>query len=501
MISHLYRQRIRRSSDRADAGSGGPTRAVVLGGSLAGLLSARVLADHVDEVVVVDRDDLDGDSQAARRGVPQGRHTHGLLMRGAEAIEGIVPGFTQGLCERGALRTDVMSRARLLMGDNVLARRPSGLVGIFASRTLIEDEVRRRVREVAGISFLGDHDVTGLLATPDRSRVTGALVTARRAGSADAGSPAPVELLADLVVDATGRGSRASVWLRELGYQPPEQTEVSAQVLYRTRWFQARPGVLDDLDGDVVGTRPSFGRGGVALRQEGDRWAVTLTGQHGEDPPGDLPGFLAYAQTLPTQGIAQIVAACPPIGEPLAYRFPTSRWLRWEQLTRRPQGLVVIGDAVCSFNPIYGQGMSSAAHQAQQLRALLVHGGTYDLAARCAAAFAAVVATPWLLATGADRRFPGMAPKPLPERLLDRYLDRLLAVATDDHHVTLAFVRVLNLLAAPSSLLTPRLAWRVLGPGSIRTVRTAQVSRVARAATTTRRPPAPTSTPRADVLQ
>ncbi|MBI4942279.1 MAG: hypothetical protein HY830_16165 [Actinobacteria bacterium] len=288
-----------------------------------------------------------------------------------------------------------------------------------------------------------------------------------------------MDLLADLVIDATGRGSRAPVWFRDLGYAVPPEVEVDAQVAYMTRRFRSRPGVLDDLDADIVGTRPSSGRAGVALRQEGDLWTVTLAGQHGEQPPADLDGYLAFARSLPTDGIAQIVARCEPVGDAVAYRYPTSRWRRWDKLPSRPQGLVVIGDGVCSFNPIYGQGMSSAAHQVLTFRELL-RAGTSDLAGRTAKAFAGVTAAPWALATGADRRFPGMPDKPLPERVLDRYLDRLLEVATSDHELSVAFSRVLNLTAAPTTLLAPGIAWRVLRPSSRPIVRAARRQRSAR---------------------
>ena len=516
MRSHLHRQQVRAVDDAAtglppriasstpssaassaafgapsDASPGATGRAVVLGGSLAGLLSARVLADHFDEVVVVDRDDLGADLDGPRRGVPQGRHTHGLLVRGVEAIETILPGFTATLVSRGALRADVVERSRWLIGGNQLARASSGLVGLVASRTLVESQVRRQVRDVPGVRLVGGHDIVGVLACADRSRVTGVRITPRDAanpspGAAAASEQAPkavgtaaVDLLADLVVDATGRGSRAPAWLRDLGYAAPPEVEVDAQVVYMTRRFRACPGVLDDLDADIVGTRPSSGRAGVPLRQEGDLWTVTLAGQQGEQPPADLDGYLAFARSLPTDGIAQIVARCEPVGDPVAYRYPASRWRRWDKLSRRPQGLVVIADAVCSFNPIYGQGMSSAAQQVLTLRELL-RAGTPDLAGRTAKAFAAVAATPWTLATGADRRFPGMPAKPLPERVLDRYLDRLLEVATCDHELSVAFSRVLNLAAAPPTLLAPRIAWRVLRPSSRPIVREARRQRTAR---------------------
>ncbi len=464
-----------------------PGRALVLGGSLAGLLAARVLADHFDDVLVVDRDDLDSPLDAPRRGVPQGKHTHGLLVRGAQAMEAIVPGLADGVCSRGGLRADIMSRSRWVLQGNELFRGDSGLVGLLASRVLIEAEVRRLVSDAPGVRFLGGHDIGRLLSSVDGSAVTGARVARR---DADLNTP-PTDVTADLVIDATGRGSRAPVWLGELGYEAPETTTVLSSVSYVTRLFRVQPGVLDDLDADVVGTRPPNGRSGVAARLEGDRWTVTLGGQNGEEPPADLAGFLAYARSLPSPGPAAVIAGCEPVGDAARYRFPGSRWIHWERLKRRPERFVVIGDAVCSFNPVYGQGMSSAAHQALRLRELLEAHGTDAIADRTAKAFAQVAATPWALATGSDRRFPGMEPKPLPERLVDRYVDRLLEVATVDRATTLAFARVLNLLAAPPSLLAPRVAWRVLGPGSGRRVRSARERRAAAAA-----PPAVAAAPK-----
>jgi len=476
MTSHLNRQRIRPAGPgRSSAGR--PRRAVVLGGSLAGLLTARVLADHFDDVVIVDRDDLATELAGPRRGVPQARHTHGLLVGGAQALERLLPGITQSLVARGARRSDVLARSRWLMGGNLLSRVDSGLAGLLASRTLIEAEVRRRVAATDGVSLVGGHDVAGLLTGADRARVSGALVVPRDGGPR-------LDLWADLVVDATGRGSRAPVWLTQLGYDAPPEERVDAQISYVTRLFEQRRGVLDDLDADVVGAVPGSLASGVALRQEGGRWTVTLAGARGQTPPADLDGFAAYARTLPTPGICEIVTSCRPVGEAETFRYPASQWRHWEKLTRMPAGFVVVGDAVCSFNPVYGQGMSSAALQVEALRDLLAAGGARagdavleGLPAASARAFARVVATPWALATGADRRVPGMPPKPVAERLLDRYLDRLLAVAAGDPQVSVAFGRVLNLLAAPPSLLAPRCAWRVLGPRSWRPVRPAAAGR------------------------
>jgi len=439
-------------------------RAVVLGGSLAGLLAAAALATRFAEVTIVDRDPLDVPLDAPRRGVPQGRHTHGLLVGGMRAMEELLPGLTEALVRRGGRDVDVVERARWHLGGGSLARFPSGLTCLLASRTLIESEVRARVLALAGIRVLGGHDIVGLLASDDGRRVTGARLAVRAAAATPPDAAvAPVEVLADLVVDATGRGSRAPGWLAELGHPEPAETVVDADICYVTRQFRTAPGVLDDLDADVIGSTPPDPRSGVALRQEDGRWSVTLAGGHGLQPPTELDAFTAYATEMPTPGLARIAARCEPIGEPLVYRYPNSRWRRWEKVGSRPAGLVIVGDAVCSFNPIYGQGMSSAALQAREL-SRLVADGLDDLPRRAAEAFAAVVAVPWTLATGGDLRYPGQPAKSLPERVLDRYLDRLVRVARTDERVALAFFQVLNLLAAPSTLMGPAVLGRVLRP-------------------------------------
>jgi 2-polyprenyl-6-methoxyphenol hydroxylase-like FAD-dependent oxidoreductase len=442
-------------------------RAAVLGGSLAGLLSASVLARHFDEVVIVERDQLSIDQEGARRGVPQGRHSHGLLVSGSRAMERLLPGLSQDLIARGAILGDLLGRARWALGGSQLARFDSGMEGLLASRPLIEGEIRRHVLRLPNVVLLSGYDIAGLVASEDRRRVLGARV-ARRAPGTDHGSSSTEliqdgAVLADLVVDATGRGSRAATWLVELGYPAVQESVVDAGLTYVTRRFRQQPGVLDDLDADVVGADPQIARSGVALRQEDGSWTVTLAGGFGEKPPSELADFLTFARSLPTPGLAEIIAGCEPLGDPRTYHYPNSRWLHWEKLADRPECFTVIGDAVCSFNPVYGQGMSSAALQAEALGGVLDHG-LAGLPARAAKSFARVVATPWALATGTDRRHVSQPTKPLPERLLDRYLDRLLAVAPHDREVTIAFNNVLNLLAAPASLLAPRVAARVLRP-------------------------------------
>lgn len=443
-------------------------RALVLGGSLAGLLSASVLARSFDQVVIVERDDLLDHPTGPRRGVPQGRHTHGLLVGGSNAMERLLPGLSQELRAQGALQVDLIARFRWWIGGREQVRFPAGKEGLLASRPLLEDEVRRRVTQLPNVVQLGGHDITGLVGSDDRRRVLGALVSARIPGRQDdSGLVEGGAVLADLIVDATGRASRAATWVAELGYPAVPESVVEAGLTYVTRWFRNRPGVLDDIDGDLAGTDHRNTRGGVALRQEGDTWAVTLAGSFGERPPSELADYQAFARTLPTPGVAEIATHCEPLGEPMTFHYPNSRWMHWEKLPTRPERFTVIGDAYCSFNPIYGQGMSSAALQAEALAEVLADG-LPGLPARAAKAFGRVVTTPWVLSTGSDRRHASQPAKPFAERALDRYLDRLVLVAAHDRTVKLAFTDVLNMLAAPPTLLAPRVAIRVLRPGSHR---------------------------------
>ena len=470
----------RRGPQNAAPAPGG--RAVVLGGSLAGLLSAVVLARHFEQVVIIERDDVAARSAGARRGVPQGRHSHGLLVGGSNAMERLLPGLTGELTARGAVMGDVTDRLRWWIGGIEQTRFASGLNGLLVSRPGLEDGVRRRVLRLPNVVLIGGYDVTGLVVSSDRRRVLGARVAVGRSGG-DAGAAATdvVEsgsVLGDLVLDATGRGSRAATWLTELGYPPVNESLVEAGMTYVTRRFRQRPGVLDELDGDIVGTAPDSYRSGVALRQEDGTWTVTIVGGFGERPPSELVEFRAYARSLPTSGLAEVATNCEPVGEPLTHRYPNSRWLRWDKVADRPEQFLVIGDAVCSFNPVYGQGMSSAALQVEALAAAIT-GPSEGLPERAAKGFARVIATPWTVATGSDRRHVTQPPKPWPERVLDRYQDRLLAVARQDLQVALAFHRVLNLLAAPPSLLAPRIAVRVLRPARRGSTTSASRDRVA----------------------
>jgi 2-polyprenyl-6-methoxyphenol hydroxylase-like FAD-dependent oxidoreductase len=429
--------------------------AIVLGASMGGLAAARVLADAYERVTVLDRDVLPP-STGQRRGVPQGRHAHGLLSRGREVLEELFPGLTDDLVGEGALYGDVQVHGRWYSEGVRLRQGPSGLNSLALSRPLLEGYVRRRLAALPGVRLLDGQDVAGLVVNGEGARVAGV----RTIGRAD-GSSAET-LAADLVVDATGRGSRSPVWLQALGHPRPEREEVRVDGTYATAMFRRR---LEHIDGDrvvIVAATQATRRGAAMLAQEGDRWIVTLFGYLGQRPPTDPAGFVAWAGGLASPDVHEVVSQAELLQAPVPARFPGSVRHRYERLDRFPEGYVVTGDAVCSFNPVYGQGMTVATLEALALRDCLREGPA-RLGPRFFRRAAKLIDNPWAIATGSDLRFPEVeGPRTAKVRMVNAYLSRLHVAAGSDPVLGRAFLRVVNLVDPPERLMRPELALRVM---------------------------------------
>jgi 2-polyprenyl-6-methoxyphenol hydroxylase-like FAD-dependent oxidoreductase len=427
--------------------------AVVLGGSMAGLLAARVLADHFEQVTVVDRDPLD--TTGPRRGVPQGRHAHGLLAAGLRVVDELFPGTRDKLIAAGVPHGDVLGNVRFCANGFVLKQAPVGMTAVSMSRPYLEDHVRGLVAELPNVTLTGSRDVIGLSYADSSGRVIGAQVQSRMPGGM------PTVLGADLVVDATGRASRAARWLASIGYEAPAEERLALDLGYTSRHYR-----VSSLDGDVaiiIGPTPANPRGGAIQLEEDGRAVVTLFGILGDHAPTDDTGFQAFAESLPLPFIADAIRDAEPLDTPVLFRYPGSTRLRYDKLRRFPPGFLVVGDALCSFNPMYGQGMSVAAVEAGVLRDELRRG--LD-ARRFFRAVRPVIDIPWQISTGGDLALPGVeGPSNPGVRFVNRYLARLHAVAAHDEVVSQAFIQVVNLLRPPPSLLAPRIMRRVLrGP-------------------------------------
>ena len=432
---------------------------MVIGASIAGLLAARVLSDAFEHVTVVDRDVLPEGLAEHRRAVPQGRHAHGLQFGGQEALEHLLPGIRAEALACGAPLLRDAREMRLCLGGHQLPRVAVGSHAAVTSRPLLEGLVRRRVRCLPNVVVHDRRSVLGLLSNGDR--VTG-IRTRDRAGGAEE------TLDGDLVVAATGRGGRVPAWLASMGFGRPHEERVEVDILYASRHLRLRAGVFGTDKLVVNGSRAHRPRGMSLVVEEGNRWNLMLYGYGAaHHPPADIAGFSAFVRSVADPDVFAAIDQAEPLDEIVTHAFPANVRRRYERMHRFPEGLLVMGDAVCSFNPIYGQGMSVAALQARALQHCL-RDGERSLARRYFKTSSVPVEHAWKLATGADLAIPAVeARAALSERIVNRYIERLLAVASHDASVAGAFVQVTGMLAPPTRLLRPSIAVRVL-TGSVR---------------------------------
>jgi 2-polyprenyl-6-methoxyphenol hydroxylase-like FAD-dependent oxidoreductase len=268
-------------------------------------------------------------------------------------------------------------------------------------------------------------------------------------------------LKADLVVDATGRAAHTPGWLEGLGYDRPLEDRVVVHLTYASQLLRMTADAPREL-GFLVGIVPGRPRGVGLLHCEHDTWMFTVIGIAGQEPGGDLAAMCEFVADCAPAHLLDAVRRAEPIGEPTRHKMPCSQWRRYDKLRRFPEGLLVTGDAVCSFNPVYGQGMTVAALEALALRDCLA-AGERDLARRFFTAAAKSVDVPWRLAAGADLRFPHVpGPRPLSLRVVNAYVGRLQRAAAHDTTLGLTFMRVANLIASPATLFRPDIVIRVL---------------------------------------
>lgn len=436
-------------------------RAVVLGASMSGLLAARVLSDFYRTVTVVERDVL-SDEPESRRGVPQGRHGHVLLARGAQTVGELFPGILDELVADGAPVWDDAEYCRLYLsfGGHLMPRSGKAAVDdpkanalYQPSRPLLECHVRRRLQAIENVTIVDGQDVAGLTSTADRKRVTGVRVVDRGGGSEQ-------ELTADLVVDAMGRAAHTPAFLEGLGYGRPAEDHVVVHTTYVSQLLRIPPGTLKEML-TLVGAAPGRPTGMLLFGYENDTWMFTVFGMVGHQPPRDLAGMLSFAQDFAPAHVLAAVQAGEPVAPVVQHRLPSSQWRRYDKMRRFPEGLLVTGDAMCSFNPVYGQGMSVAAMDALALQESLRRGVT-GLSRRYFRAAAKSIGVAWGLAAGPDLAFPEVEGRRTPAmRLTNRFADWVLTACETDPVVHAQFTRVTGLVEPPSHLFDPSFIYRV----------------------------------------
>ncbi|MCI3928093.1 FAD-dependent oxidoreductase [Streptomyces sp. AN091965] len=423
-------------------------RAIVLGGGFAGLLAAHVLAGHGFRVTLVDPDPL-RDAAPYRRGTPQARHPHGLLHRGATALERLLPGFSSELVRRGAPVFDFGEEARVLFPSGWAIPVTSRVRHHAASRPLLDSVLRDRVLHQPAIDVADGTRADGLLWRD--GHVTGVRDTTGRLWRAD------------LVVDATGRASRLADWLTSAGLPPPAPKRVHAQLSYTSRLFACTPQYTPTwhLTAELT-YAPHRRRGAVAVRIEGNHIQLTLIGADGERAPRTEQGFHRYASGLRNPHPLEVISRARPVDAIYRYSGLDNCWHPYHRMRHWPRGLLVIGDAVCTLNPVYGHGMTVAALEADILHRLLTRARDGRAPGLCRAfqrAVPSAIRLPWQLAAYSDIGWQDTG-RPTPALLAHRVVREVVDRMPTDQDLYRRFIRVQNLMASPATLAPPALLHR-----------------------------------------
>ncbi|MET9958656.1 FAD-dependent monooxygenase [Streptomyces sp. NPDC006326] len=431
--------------------------AVVIGGSLAGLLAAAVLAEHAT-VTVIDADTLP-EGPEPRRGLPQARHVHLLWSGGARAIEAILPGITGEWTAAGAMRRSLPTDLVTKTAQGWLPRHREMQFNISCSRDLLDAVVRARVVGLPGVSTLQQTRVRSLEGTADR--VTGVRVdTPQEKGRL---------VSADLVVDASGRGSRARIWLQELGLSGIRQAEVDSGLVYATRVFEA-PAGAHAMGFPIINVQsdprvPVPGQTATIVPIENGQWQATLSGTRGGQPTSDPDAFVPFAKGVRDPIVGELLEHRKALTDVTVTQGTANRRLYFEKADL-PDGFFAVGDSVATFNPLYGQGMTVAAQGLLAVRALLRAKGLAHpaIGREAQRALAPLVSTAWDLATSQDILYPGatgMKPR-AGAGLLTAYVDRLMTGATTRQSLARALLQVITMNSSPAYWVRPSVVWDVL---------------------------------------
>jgi 2-polyprenyl-6-methoxyphenol hydroxylase-like FAD-dependent oxidoreductase len=454
------------ASRREEPGRWG--RAVVIGGAYGGLVAARVLSDHFAEVAVLERDRVDADT-GAHAHAPQGYHAHAMLAKGAQVLEQYFPGLRDELQDLGAPVFDYGEGTVFLLPDGYAPRCRTGVLIQTFTRDELERRLRQRVLALPGVRILSETRCDGLLMEPGSGRVRGVRYQAAEpAGEGDSGEAAQLE--ADLVVDASGRSSALDDWLRQAGVDVPERRVVKAKITYTTMIFPRGEDAGADYEvAYQMMFAPHIPEGGVILAVERGRWTCSLFGLDDRMPPTDDAGFERFAEALDNPRMSDQLGRRTAQEPVRRYTNVNNQWRPYHSCKQWPERLIALGDAVCVFNPIYGQGLTVAAMEADLLHRTLADRaargrGLDGLSAGYQRGVARIVLAPWTLSSNSDLMW-STERRPLSARFAHWYNNRVLNVAVRDPAVWTSFAKVANMVAAPTALLRPSVLAKALTRG------------------------------------
>lgn len=452
---------VRSSSQHRQENEGPGRHAVVVGGSIGGMLAARVLSDHFDRVTLIERDRLP-EGTANRPGVPQARHLHFFLKRGLMAIEELFPGVKPDLLAAGSHLLDQGKDFRILYRSGWSPKVACDLEICAFTRPLLESTIRQHLLKDSRIFLVQGCEMESLLLDESGDRVSGVRLR-RRASAENEEAGEELTLHADFVVDVSGRGSKAPEWLQALGYEAPEEEVVDAFWGYATRIYEPVEGFSADWKSLFLLNRPPYQpRAGIIQPIEGNRWIVTLAGVMHDYPPTDEEGFLKFAKSLSSPELYRAIETARPLTKIWGYRQTANRLRHYEKLSRMPQGFVTMGDAVCAFNPVYALGMTVTCLAALELRDALRKGHGQVETLSFQKRLSKLVAGSWALTTGEDMRWPETQGGTVTAKVkfMHWYLEQVIQLIPQSEEVFRRFQEVNHMLKSPAALFHPK----VLGP-------------------------------------
>ena len=433
--------------------------AIIIGASMAGLVTARVLSDHFETVCIIERDKVI-DQPEPRKGQPQAHHIHTLLAKGSLTLRKYFPDIFDSLKQGGASIYDSTDNMIWNCYGDYRLQFNSGIIMAIMSRPFLEMKIRECVLNLENVEVISGYSVEDLITDNEKHEVIGIQIS--KSGQFDAARI----LKGDLVVDTSGRGSCSGKWLEKLGYDKPAESKVGCGIGYTSRIYSRNPKGKDGSKWVCISPEPPKDqRGGAAFPVEGDRWIVSLCGWHGDHAPTDDGGFEEFAKNLPVPDLYNIISQNEPLSNYFIFKYPYSLRRHYEKLNRFPQDYLVLGDAVCSFNPVYGQGMTSTILQADTLNTVLNQrkGELKNIAKSYFQQISKVIDNPWMTAVGEDFRYPQTTgKKSFGTNLINNYLTHIHRSTHSDPVVSKAFFSVLNMLESPFTLFRPQIIGKVL---------------------------------------
>ncbi len=440
--------------------SGEWERAIVIGGSIAGKLAARVLSDYFTEVFIIERDSDSNNHPTVRNGVPQAAHGHALLKSGEEILEKLFPGFIEELIASGAVASDFSQDISWYHHGSWKIKHPSGIRTVQQSRPFLEHHLQRRLNRIENIKYIYGAQVKKLLTTSDQSKISGVVYHTKE--------EIVTKLGADLVVDAAGAASLTPKWLKASGLTAPDKTEVKIDLQYSSRIYQTLSPIESTWKGMLVYPNPPEQTlGGGIYQIEDGKWMVTLLGYGLDRSLANETSFLEHAANLDHKVIYDAIKDGVPVSDVSIYRFPNLRRFHYEKLNNLPNGLIVIGDAFCRIDPIFAQGMSLSALEATALQDVLEqckqNQSLNRISKKAHRRFSKILTIPWLIALVEDFRFDHTTGKTfLGLSFMQSYIKKVVVACANDKDVYDSFIQVLHLKAHPVTLFSPRVLKSVL---------------------------------------